>query len=34
VLDVTGARARLIREGVVTRAELEETLRQIGSSLE
>ena len=34
VLDVTGARARLIREGVITRAELEETLRQIGSALE
>ena len=30
VVDVTGTRARLIREGVVTRAELEVTLRPAG----
>jgi L-threonylcarbamoyladenylate synthase len=30
VVDVTGTRPRLIREGVVTRAELEETLRAAG----
>ena len=30
VVDVTGPRPRLIREGVVTRAELEETLRTAG----
>ena len=33
VLDVTGPRPRLIREGVVTRAELEETFRQLGVAL-
>ncbi|HWS52781.1 MAG TPA: L-threonylcarbamoyladenylate synthase [Pyrinomonadaceae bacterium] len=33
VLDVTGARPRLIREGVVTRRELEESLRAAGLSL-
>ena len=34
VLDVTGACPRLIREGVVTRRELEESLRAAGLSLE
>ena len=33
VLDVTGPEPRLIREGVVTRAELEETLRPAGIGL-
>ena len=33
VLDVTGPRPRLIREGVITRAQLEETLRQLGTAL-
>ena len=33
VLDVTGPNPRLIREGVVTRAQLEETLRAAGSSI-
>jgi L-threonylcarbamoyladenylate synthase len=33
VIDVSGARPRLIREGVVTRAELEETLRAEGIDL-
>jgi L-threonylcarbamoyladenylate synthase len=33
VLDVTGDRPRLIREGVVTRSELEETLRAEGFEL-
>jgi L-threonylcarbamoyladenylate synthase len=33
VLDVTGERPRLVREGVVTRAELEETLRAEGIEL-
>jgi L-threonylcarbamoyladenylate synthase len=34
VLDVTNPRPRLIREGVLTRAQLEETLRQLGTSLD
>jgi L-threonylcarbamoyladenylate synthase len=34
VLDVTGTRARLIREGVVTRDELRQTLDAIGAELE
>jgi L-threonylcarbamoyladenylate synthase len=33
VLDVTGERPRLVREGVVTRSELEETLRSEGFEL-
>ena len=33
VLDVSGVRPRLIREGVVPRSELEETLKSIGTSL-
>jgi L-threonylcarbamoyladenylate synthase len=33
VLDVSGARPRLIREGVVPRSELEETLKSIGTTL-
>ena len=33
VLDVTGPHARLIREGAVTRRELDQTLRQIGAEL-
>jgi len=33
VLDVTGERPRLVREGVVTRSELEETLRAEGFEL-
>jgi L-threonylcarbamoyladenylate synthase len=33
VLDVSGARPRLIREGVVPRSELEETLMSIGAAL-
>ncbi|MGB8509127.1 MAG: L-threonylcarbamoyladenylate synthase [Pyrinomonadaceae bacterium] len=33
VLDLTGADARLLREGVVTRGELSETLRRIGATL-
>lgn len=34
VLDVTGEPARLLREGVVTRRELEKTFRQVGAALE
>jgi L-threonylcarbamoyladenylate synthase len=34
VLDVSGAAPRLIREGVITRAELEHALRRIGLALE
>ena len=34
VLDVTGARARLIREGAVSRRELEESLKAAGFDLE
>lgn len=34
VIDVSGARARLIREGVVPRGEIEETLKSIGATLD
>ena len=33
VIDLSGERARLVREGVISRSELEETLRELGAEI-